>query len=172
MRVPALLVSLCLAAASLAACAYPTTVLVVRHAERDTSHPGDRDPPLTLDGVERARDLATIAGAAHVTAIYVTQFGRTRETAQPSADLLHLTPVVFPVGEDEMRHAEAVVADILTRHSGEAVLVVGHSNTVPLIIQALGCAKPTIGDDQFDRLFEVTRRKDGTCHIEERHYGQ
>lgn len=172
MRTPALLVALALAAAALSACAHPTTVLLVRHAERDTSNPADRDPPLTADGAERARALATITTQTGVSAIYVTQFRRTQETALPSAEALHLTPDVFTVGADVPQHADAVVADILARHAGETVLVVGHSNTVPLIVERLGGAKPAIGEDEFDRLFEIVRRKDGSCEVTERRYGR
>jgi 2,3-bisphosphoglycerate-dependent phosphoglycerate mutase len=38
------------------------------------------------------------------------------------------------------------------------VLVVGHSNTLPEILKGLGVTEPvTIGEDEFDSLFVVTR---------------
>ena len=38
------------------------------------------------------------------------------------------------------------------------VLVVGHSNTVPDVIKALGVAEPvTIAESEFDNLFIVSR---------------
>jgi broad specificity phosphatase PhoE len=172
MRAAALLVSLFLAAAALAGCALPTTIYVVRHAEPDTSNPADRDPSLSADGVDRARALAAITMQPRVSSIYVTQFKRTQETAQPTAQTLHVAPVVFPVGADALSYAHALVADILTRHQGEVVLVVGHSNTVPAIIEVLGGTRPAIGENEYDKFFEVTRRKDGTCDVSERRYSK
>src|SRR5260221_521280 len=64
------------------ACArQPTTVLIVRHAEKMANAGGD--PDISPAGVARANALATVAGRAGVEAAYVTQYRRTRETAAP-----------------------------------------------------------------------------------------
>ncbi len=50
-------------------------------------------------------------------------------------------------------------ADLLKQLKAEKgnVLVVGHSNTVPEVIKAIGVATPvTIGDDEFDNMFLVS----------------
>ncbi len=47
---------------------------------------------------------------------------------------------------------------ILKEHAGDTVLVVGHSDTVPEIIDALGAGKvPEIADIEFDNLYIVDR---------------
>src|SRR5262245_16539074 len=75
-------------AASDATAAGPTTVLIVRHADRD----GDKDA-LTAAGVARAQELVHVASKASVAAIYCTKTERSRKTAEPLAAALKLTPV-------------------------------------------------------------------------------
>jgi phosphohistidine phosphatase SixA len=129
----------------------PAMVVLVRHAEKATA-PAD-DPPLTDEGRERARALAAALQDARLGAIITTQWTRTRETAAPAADAAHLVPrVVRAVGPVE-EHAAAVAA-AARREAGKAVLVVGHSDTVPAIIAALtGLQVAPICGAAFDDFF-------------------
>ncbi len=74
----------------------PTTVFVVRHAEKG-GDPADRDPELSEAGRERARTLAHVLGEANITAIYSTPFLRTQHTAQPLAELLGIEITVTTI---------------------------------------------------------------------------
>lgn len=85
------------------------------------------------EGVVRAQALAHAAGLAGVTAVYHSDTNRTRDTAAPLARALGLTPVVYPAND-----VAGVVAQVFADHRGETVLVVGHSNPVPLIIAEAG----------------------------------
>ncbi len=50
---------------------------------------------------------------------------------------------------------------------GETLLIVGHSNTVPGIVEALsGEAVPPIADDEYGRLYRVDLAADGTAQLE------
>ncbi|HEX5131497.1 MAG TPA: phosphoglycerate mutase family protein [Candidatus Krumholzibacteria bacterium] len=134
-------------AAGAETCARTTTLLVVRHADRQGS-----DDALTDAGRERAQVLAHVASQAAVTAIYHSDTERTRLTAAPLAAQLGITPVVLP-GKD----IDGLLRDILANHCGETVLVVGHSNTVPLIIKAAGGPSlPDLDETAYDDLFVVT----------------
>ena len=114
----------------------PSLVLLVRHAEK-AAEPAS-DPPLTAAGVARAQALAAALRDAGVTAIITTQLRRTRETAQPLATTRGLTPEVVPISRGAIAaHVEAAMAAI-RRHAGGVVLVVGHNNSVPAIVAALG----------------------------------
>lgn len=130
----------------------PTVVLLVRHAEK-AAEPA-QDPPLTESGRARAEALVPIARDAGVSAIITTQFDRTKSTAAPAAAALNVTPAVVQAGS-LAQHAKAA-ADEVRKHAGKTVLVVGHSNTVPAIIGALGASAPRdLCDSEYDALFVV-----------------
>ena len=131
------------------------TIFLVRHAERADGTPGANttmaaDPDLSDAGRARADSLATALKDAKITAIYATEFRRTQQTAAPLAKALGLTVTIVT-----SKSAPDLI-DRLKKTKGN-VLVVGHSNTVPEIIKALGVTTPvTIGDNDFDNMFLVT----------------
>ncbi|WP_428265883.1 phosphoglycerate mutase family protein [Haliangium sp.] len=133
-----------LAALVQAACATSvTTVYVVRHAEKQ----GGEDPELTAAGHARAQELARMLDGVPVSAVYSTDTKRTRQTAQPLAAAKGLSVQPYAAPTD--------VRELAAAHKGQVVVVVGHSNTVPAIIDALGGQAPfeLIPDTQFDHLF-------------------
>jgi broad specificity phosphatase PhoE len=145
-----------------------TTILLVRHADVGAGS----DPPLNAAGQQRAQELVDVADNAGLVAIYTTQFQRTQQTAAPLASATGITPAVFNVGNSAQQHAQDVAADILANHGGKAVLVVGHSNTVPMIIEALGFTPaPSLSTSQFDRLFIVRKKQNSSTHLIEARYG-
>ena len=157
---------MCVAAANLAA--QSTTVIIVRHAEKAAT-PAD-NPPLTAAGETRAKALWDVLKAAGVDAIITTQFVRTKETAEPTAKARKLTPQV--INTSDGNHAKAVAAAI-RKHAGQTVLVVGHSNTVPAIITALGAEKPPpICDLEYDNLYVVTLGGRGTPPLIHSKFGE
>lgn len=147
-----------LAAAAHAAAQTTTTVILVRHAEKvDDS----TDPVLSDAGRARAAALAELLAGRNVTAIYTTQYQRTRLTAAPLAGKLHIIPVAL-----DARVPHDSVAARVKSHAGQTVLIVGHSNTVPALIRALG--GPDIGgipDAEYDNLF-VIRLSGGSVAFE------
>jgi broad specificity phosphatase PhoE len=146
----------------------PTVVLLVRHAEKAAQPP--QDPPLSEDGAARARALVAVARDAGVTAIITTQFERTRKTAEPTAAALRITPEVVDAGPPA-QHAKAV-ADQVLKHAGGTVLVVGHSNTIPAIVGALGAPRPRdLCDSEYDQLFIVVLGDTGPPRLIRSRYG-
>jgi broad specificity phosphatase PhoE len=126
-----------------------TVVLIVRHAERAAAPPGD--PPLTADGQQRAETLAHVAANAGVTAIFATELQRTQQTVQPLATQLGVSVTQIPAAD-----VDALV-DQIRAQQGTTVLVAGHTNTIPEIIQKLGGGTiPAIAETEFDNLFVLT----------------
>jgi broad specificity phosphatase PhoE len=139
--------------------ARPTVVILVRHGEKAAA-PAD-DPPLTEAGVARAKALAAALAAAHVQAVITTELVRTRETARPLAAAMNLSIETVHSGARDV-HAKAV-ADAVRAHAGQTLLVVGHSNTIPAIIAALGGpGMPDICDTQYSNLFTLIIDAAGT----------
>jgi phosphohistidine phosphatase SixA len=125
-------------------------VFLVRHAERFNDL--REDPPLTTEGKERAKALAETLRDAGVTAIITSQWKRAKDTAQPLADLLKITPEVIPTTDPPHEYFHAT-ANALRRFKDDTVLVVGHI-TVPNIIAELGGPQlPTICESVFSDLF-------------------
>jgi broad specificity phosphatase PhoE len=126
-----------------------TTVILVRHAEKSTTPAND--PGLTEQGSGRAQILMKMFENSNLSAIYCTQYARTKLTAQPLATKLGLQVQVVDASA-----SKKLVETILTRHAGKSVLVVGHSNTLPEIVAALGAGKMAdIADPDYDNLFIV-----------------
>ena len=149
----AAVLTLCAAGSALAQAT--TTVIVVRHAEKvDDS----ADPVLSDDGAARAEALAAALADAGVSAIITTQFERTRRTAAPLGERVGITPVV--VAATGRTHVDDVATRVRELGPG-TIVVVGHSNTVPAIIRALG--GPDVGeipDSAYDDLFILTLDED------------
>ena len=157
--------------AALAACALlvlplraaaQQSIIIVRHAEQQTGG----DDPLSDAGRHRAERLAAMLKDAGVTHIFVSNRRRTLETAQPLARLHHLsaTPVPIPaaprgkVDPSEVQ-VRATIAALVRLPRTAVVLVVGHSDTVPIFLRRLGYPTAiTIPDNEFDNVFIVTPR--------------
>lgn len=145
-------------------------VILVRHAEAGGEP--QADPPLTPRGSERARTLAASV-PADVGAVIVSDRQRTHLTAQVVLDDRGLTATVIGVSGGLEHHVHAVAEAVRARPPGESVLVVGHSNTIPRIIAALGGPKlDDLCHGEFARLFLLHLRADGTVDVTEESYGE
>jgi broad specificity phosphatase PhoE len=133
--------------------AQETIVYLVRHAERAI---GSGDVPISDTGRVRANALLESLREARLDAIITTQFQRTKQTAEPLASALSLQMETVAAQGAAPEHAAAVANAIRAKGAGKNVLVVGHSNTVPAIIAALGGPKlKDLCDDEYDNLFVV-----------------
>ena len=130
-------------------------IFVVRHAEKlDQSE----DPPLSAQGMSRSRVLAEMLRSAGVTHVFTTEYERTRATAGPLAKRLSITPTVSPA-----KDISGIVNRVRTLPADAVVLVVAHSNTVPLILTGLGWSqKIDLTDRDYDDLFLVVPHASGT----------
>ena len=122
-------------------------VYLVRHAER--AEDGSDDPPLALAGQIRAQTLRQLLAEAGVTQVHTTDWKRTRDTARPIADELGLEPSFYDARDLQ---GFAQFLKVTPAHH----LVVGHSNTTPMLVEALG-GDPSdpIDDLEYDRLYIV-----------------
>ena len=180
----------CVAVVYFYCCLPVTTVILVRHAEKG-SEPGN-NPSLTAAGQARAQNLVSVLEQAGVSAVYATQFCRTLQTADPVASDLGLTiqvqtvPNVVlnpsactpPVQASVSTHTTladhvAEFSDRVRQDTGKAVLVVGHSDTVPQLIEALGVSPaPVIAANDYGQLFIVSLRSFREPRLIEARYGQ
>jgi broad specificity phosphatase PhoE len=147
---------LCAALATLSllpglAAAEPSAIYLVRHGEKLAG----QDPELSPRGLARARHVAAILHRAGITAIFSSKTVRTQQTAAPLAQQTGLSVQLY----DPMA-PRALVEQV--RGLSGAVVVVGHSNTLPELVRLFGGAPGAdIADDEFDRLYQLLPGADG-----------
>lgn len=122
----------------LAGCAYiapiqpASTFYVMRHLHTVEGAP---DPDLTPEGQRHAERLANWFTAEPPATIFVSNTKRARQSAAPLAARLGITPIVY-----DARDTAGLMREMMKEPP--PVLVIGHSNTVPDIVAALGGARP------------------------------
>ena len=141
-----------------------TTVIVIRHAEKEA---GDLvDPQLSAAGEARAALLERMFGDSkdpgRLDAIYTSPALRNRLTIAPLAAQLGMVPIVAPADD-----AKGVALRALREHSGGRVLIVGHVNTVPKIVSALSGRSDIPGIDERDYgvMYVVTVPRIGRANV-------
>lgn len=106
-----------------------TTLIFVRHAEKIND--GSKDSELSTEGKDRAAKLAGLLSTEQISAIYSTDFRRTRGTVQPLAAAVNIKITMYePMKADKLQ-------EIINNHRGGTVVICGHSNTTPAMINML-----------------------------------
>jgi len=141
-----------------------TTVVIVRHAEKQAD--AGADPPLTPAGDARAALLGRMFGdpsvAGHIDAIFVSPTVGGRMTAAPLASRLGLTPIVAAANAPA-----ALARRVLHEHAGGRVLVVAHRETMNDIVDALGgeSGLPPIADQDYGTMYLVSVPRIGRVNV-------
>ncbi len=147
-------------------------IVVVRHAEADQA---SGDPGLSDAGQARAHALARHAELAGLTHVFVSQWRRTQQTAAPAARRGGLAPQETDAGD-----TRALAATLAALPAGSRALVVGHSNTVPSLVRALGGeprdlvhahGQDSIPHDAFDRMYVIRLEAGARPSLRELRYG-
>ncbi|HEX7249649.1 MAG TPA: phosphoglycerate mutase family protein [Burkholderiales bacterium] len=133
-------------------------VFLVRHAELPGAAMADpKNVPISPTGKARAQRLAALLKDAGISAIYVTDFTRTKQTAQPLAKELGKDLVVVPKGDPKL-----LVERLRKDNANQTVLLVGHTDTLPGLIKALGYPSDIkIEAQDYGNVFIVTPKGEG-----------
>lgn len=107
-----------------------TTYYLIRHAEKDESDKTNKDPHLTEEGKKRAKNWTTVFGDVKFDMVYSTNYNRTKETAEPTAKANNVDITFY-----DPRNLK--LEDLIKETEGKTVLIVGHSNTTPMLTNAL-----------------------------------
>lgn len=152
----------------------PMLVVVVRHAEKAPAPAND--PVLSDAGMARAAALDSALRRLAVTDVVVSQLQRTRLTA--SVFIARTNPLVHvvPIGAAGVAaHVQAVADTVraIARTKGRGgVLVVGHSNTVTSIVEALGGGvSPALCDSQYSQFFLLREQASGIVNLTRTSFG-
>ncbi len=154
------------------------TVYLVRHAEKADPWPQDRELdafwPLSPAGAARAEALAGRLEKAGIVAVYTSRTTRTLSTAMPLVARTHV-PIAADDASIHPEEMSGFLARLREKHAGEAaVLIVGHSNTIPRLLAFLGAvpecyARLGISNDDksglliegYEGLWKVDLRRQG-----------
>ena len=117
-----------------------TTFILMRHAEKVQD--GSKDPALTKEGIQRSMKLKELLVSQEINAVYSTPYARTRATVAPTAKANELAVTEYKPME------KGFLKETLDKHLGETILIAGHSNTIPDLVNEL------IGDKKYSQLDE------------------
>ena len=133
-----------------------TTIILLRHAEKDTI--GGNDPILSAAGKTRAEKLITVFKAVKVDEMYSTPYVRTMETLKPWAQQAKLE-----IKSYDARNLKGF-AEQLKLMKGKTVVIAGHSNTTPMLVNLLlGAEKyKALDDSVYSKIWVLTIKEDGT----------
>lgn len=118
------------------------TVILLRHAEKDTTDPDNPNPELSADGKSRAEKLVKVVNKYQPDAIYSSSYIRTRETVRPLARKRRAMTLIY-----EPRNLNAM-RDLILSGKFKRLLVVGHNNTTPALANLL------VGEEKYKPLAE------------------
>ncbi len=156
----------CLLALSVCLGAQDTTVVLLRHAERQSLL--DSNSLLSEAGRRRAQHLVPLLTAFRPTVLYASDLERTQQTLAPVAARLGLKPLIRSKGG-----SEALAAEILREQRGKTVLVCWHHDLMAKLVRALGVKGPVpyLSFDSYDWLWIVHVPAKGEATLEERTQG-
>lgn len=137
------------------------TLIFVRHTER--ADDGTNDPPISQQGIDRAVNLYHVLrdNGYKVSAVYSTDWLRTRMTGQPTADSLGLTIELY-----DQEDPEEFVKGMINRHKGESALIVGHFDSTPFFINLVLGEEAITEPTEYGELFIVTTNEIGVGEVE------
>ena len=110
-----------------------TVVYLSRHYEKAIGAEYAGNPPLTPLGESRAQALAELLDTMQFAAVLSTPFARTEQTAAPLAARLGMRVDTYSPSSS----TSALMDSLVRVHRGKKLLIVGHSNTVPRMLNAL-----------------------------------
>lgn len=141
------------------------TVILVRHADRDSSVPDG----LTQEGRVRAAALATTLKDAGVTLVIRSNTIRTKDTASPTVQSRGIPEKVIKADDD---HVKNVYETIRSAGANAVVLYVGHSNTIGPVLAKFGYQGViAIGEQEFGNLFVFVPKETNSVLLK-LHYGR
>ena len=116
-----------------------STYYFIRHAEKDRSDSSNPNPHLNEKGLARSKKWSNVFSNVKFDLIYSTDYFRTKETALPTATSNNLDITLYNSKDFNSN-------TFLKETRGKTVLVVGHSNSTPLIVNAI------IGKDKYNTI--------------------
>lgn len=117
-------------------------IYLIRHAEKVRIDKSDLDPDLNDNGFIRAENWKKYFIGKDISKIYSTNYKRTLKTVKPLADKKNLEILIYSP-------KDFLYKTFLKSNIVENILVVGHSNTIPIFVNNL------IDKDFYDQIDDL-----------------
>ena len=137
--------------------AQKTIYYLVMHAEKDTSVAGatmmQANPPLSEKGIQRSTRLASLLEKENIDYIFSTKYLRTQSTAQPLATLIGKEIQFYEITKGTAFSDSIQQMPFL----GKTLLIIGHSNTIPPLVNALIKTNKyqNLSDNEYGFIYKV-----------------
>lgn len=141
------------------------TYYLVRHAEKaceDCANCGLSEP----EGSERAMALKSVLRNEPIDRIYASQCLRTQLTVKPIADALGIPVQIYQTND-----LPGFIRQLKNENRHDHILIAGHSNQVPVMVDSLAQKQIFITDSDFDNLYIIRKSKRGRGLLEQKIYG-
>jgi len=144
-------------------------IVLVRHAEKSAST--SNDPSLSPKGELRAKSLLSTLEKTQLSGLIATPYKRTQETLHPMSEHRKLPVIIIDINSGITAHIDATVKKIQAQAGN--VLVAGHSNTLPLIISALGGPEiDSIDEGEYSNMYILSLSETNRVKFSHTSYGQ
>ncbi len=137
-----------------------TTIVLTRHGDRDMF-----SDALNATGLQRAQALVEAVSGLNITAIYHPDLNRNKQTAQPLAQHLGITPQVV----NSQPNMDQLTPQFLNQYAGQTIIWIGNKHNLQRIYSILGAegAAPT----SYGDLYIVNVRASGAPEVIKKRYG-
>lgn len=135
------------------------TIILLRHAEKDTSPNADKvNPDLSADGKLRAQKLVKIIKKYKPDAIFSSDFVRTKLTVAPLAEKRKITVQIY--NHKNLKE----LADLIMSGKIKRIVVVGHNTTTPALVNMLIQQEKykALAETEYDKIWVVKIKKKKT----------
>lgn len=133
-----------------------TTIYLIRHAEKAGP---SADTELSASGNDRAIRWSNYFADKKIEAVYATPYKRTINTGKPLADKNNLEVITY-------KPSEMNLSAIAKQYEGKNVVIVGHSNTIPIYVNKfIGENKyPDMEESDFGSLYIIEKKGNSITH--------
>jgi 2,3-bisphosphoglycerate-dependent phosphoglycerate mutase len=138
-----------------------TIFFIVRHAEKDTA--GGSNADLNPVGRGRANALVKMFKRSQIHKVYSTDVPRTKSTAKPLAKFKKRRIELY----NAKKQAE-FAASVMESCKGQKIFVVGHSNSVPYLVNILRGSdeEKDLPDSEYSKMYIVSVKKIGNAQVQ------
>lgn len=130
-----------------------TKIILVRHAEK--ADDGTKNPSLSNEGILRAEKLNSLLSDIKIDSLYATPYKRTEQTLEVVSKKRNVKILSY-------NPSDKLFSENLLKNKGKTMLVAGHSNTIPALVNTLikNNKYVQLAETEFGKIWMLTFKND------------